>query len=146
MNQTLNELAALEKDVQLLRRILRQSKGRIAPALDAAIPAIFDALDPKPFVMSQPRKNNPFAGFFDLLRPAAHSGAGSTAGSPNIRINVVNNANAAVNVSERPDGRGGMDIEILIDQIMAQSLARPGSQSSRLMQSLFGLSPLLSRR
>ncbi len=71
---------------------------------------------------------------------------GKSARTGNIRINVINNAGASVNVNERPDGTGGMDIDILIDQIVAQSLSRPGSQSSRLMQSLFGLSPLLSRR
>lgn len=144
MNQTLNELAGLEKDLQLLRRALRQSKVRIAPALDAAIPAIFDALNPRPLVMNRER-GGPLGGLLDLFRTQDDHG-GKYARPGGIRINVINNAGASVNVNERPDSTGGMDIDILIDQIVAQSLSRPGSQSSRLMQSLFGLSPLLSRR
>ena len=143
----LKELSGLESDVLLLRRILKQSKVKIPAVIDQAIPLIFDALSPQKQVFTQNGGKSNLAetllGLFGGGRMVA-SERGS--GHPTVTVNVVNNTNSNVSVNERQDGRGGIALDIMIDQIMAQSLSRPGSQTGRLLNSVFGLSPILSRR
>ena len=143
----LKELAGLEKDVTLLRRVLKQSRVNIPTIIDRGLPLILDALSPQKTIFSPGGndKTQRLPGIFDLLGGRS-SESDSRASRTSVNVNVVNNTASSVNVSERDNGRGGIDIDIMIDQMMAQSLARPGSQTGRLLNSLFGLSPLLSRR
>lgn len=141
------ELAGLEKDVALLRRVLKQSRIKIPGIIDQGLPLILDALTPPKAVFPQSGSDKAarLPGFFGLFGDRGHDGSGRS-GTPSVNVNVINNTGSSVNVSERDNGRGGIDIDIMIDQMMAQSLSRPGSQTGRLLHSLFGLSPLLSRR
>ena len=68
----------------------------------------------------------------------------STVPAP-VNVIVNNNANVSTSVSERTDARGQREIEIMIDSLVANSLAQ-GSQTRSVLQGVFGLSNLLRSR
>lgn len=142
----LKELSGLEKDVLLLRKILKQSKIKIPAAIDQVIPLVFDAFSTPGKTPSDSSRKSPAGYGLPGILGGFLGGRNGDAKTAAVTVNVINNAGAAVSVNERPNARGGVDIDIMIDQIMAQSLSRPGSQTGRLLNSLFGLSPVLSRR
>ncbi len=79
-------------------------------------------------------------GIFEGLRD---TGSGKNAGS----INVIINNNAGVSVAAR-EGQGPFNqkqLEITIDQMVANSLMQ-GRQTSGVLRSLFGLAPGLIGR
>ncbi len=143
----LKTLAGLEKDAMLLRKILNAAGARLPDAIDKALPVIFDSLKPKSTIFTDGNKSALPNGLLGLLgtRAPAFADAGRAGPNTSVSVNVINNTSASVNVSERRTG-DGTAIDIIIDQMVAQSLSRPGSQTGRVLNSLFGLSPALARR
>ena len=72
-----------------------------------------------------------------MLDPGARGG---------VTVNVVNNAGSNVDVRESRDGRGGLNIDVMIDKVVGQALRRPGSDASRALFERYGLSNQVGRR
>ena len=66
-------------------------------------------------------------------------------GTNGVQVIVNNNAQATAQVQERNNSRGQREIEIMIDNMVANSLVQ-GSQTRSVLQSVFGLSNLLKSR
>ena len=66
-------------------------------------------------------------------------------GANGVQVIVNNNAQATAQVQERTNSRGQREIEIMIDNMVANSLVQ-GSQTRSVLQSVFGLSNLLKSR
>ncbi len=67
-------------------------------------------------------------------------------GGNGIQFNVFisNNSNANVQAEQRPNGQGGMDLEIMIDQTVAKKIRQGGATRNELLTQ-FGLSPAVQR-
>jgi hypothetical protein len=68
-----------------------------------------------------------------------------TGGETPVNIIIHNNTQAQVSVSEGRDSFDARQLEITIDQMVADSLVR-GRQTTGVMRTLFGLMPGLSGR
>jgi hypothetical protein len=66
------------------------------------------------------------------------------AGSP-VNVTVYNNSTANATVQERTNSQGQREIEIMLDNMVAQSLTR-GRQTRSVLRSVFGIDNLLSSR
>tara|TARA_B100000686_G_scaffold354859_1_gene467747 strand:+ start:839 stop:1387 length:549 start_codon:yes stop_codon:yes gene_type:complete len=62
-----------------------------------------------------------------------------------IKVTIHNNAPVVPRVEQKVDSRGQREIEIMIDNMVASSLAQ-GSQTRSVLQSVFGLTNLLRAR
>lgn len=75
-------------------------------------------------------------------------GAGSMptrAGGGNVVVNITNNADAQVSQKSTKTA-GGMQLDVMIDQIVGQKLATPGTASNRAVRTYGGGMPPLTRR
>lgn len=72
----------------------------------------------------------------------------SSALLPNVdvNVNVVNKTDAHVQVQQKPNASGGIDLEVMIDNIVAKKLAQPGSATNRTLGKQFGVKQQLTRR
>lgn len=62
-----------------------------------------------------------------------------------VQVTVHNNAQATAQVQERVNSRGQREIEIMIDNMVASSLAQ-GNQTRSVLSSIFGIENLLKSR
>ncbi len=62
-----------------------------------------------------------------------------------VQVNVVNNAQAQVQVAERQNSRGQKEVEIQIDQMVANVMAE-GAKTRGVMKNMFGIQPMIARR
>ncbi|MBB6224570.1 M15 family metallopeptidase [Rhizobium leguminosarum] len=74
-------------------------------------------------------------------RVAGHASAGDRG----VVVNITNNANAQVTQKSRQTA-GGTQIDVLVDEMVADKVSTPGSRSRGAMQSQFGLRGGLARR
>lgn len=74
-------------------------------------------------------------------RVAGHASAGERG----VVVNITNNANAQVTQKSRQTA-GGTQIDVLVDEMVADKVSTPGSRSRGAMQSQFGLRGGLARR
>ncbi|MGH7393663.1 MAG: hypothetical protein ACREM3_30040, partial [Candidatus Rokuibacteriota bacterium] len=66
-------------------------------------------------------------------------------GQAGINIQVINNApNAQARVEQGPGGQ--RDIRIIVDEMVADAMSRPGSQTARTMRSVYGAQRTTIRR
>jgi hypothetical protein len=76
--------------------------------------------------------------------------AGSPNGRPqaanvNVGVTVINNNGSDVKVQKR-NTADGLQLDVIVDQVVAEKINTPGSQSRGAMKSQFGLSGSLARR
>jgi hypothetical protein len=64
---------------------------------------------------------------------------------PQITVNVMNNAGAEVSTQSQQTENGGMNIDIMIDQMVSAKMRDGGSQISRTMSTM-GVRPQPLRR
>lgn len=67
-------------------------------------------------------------------------------GGGGVEVVVNNYSNAPATANETSDGRGGRRIEVVVGEMVAGELARPGSAANSSMRNSFGYSPTLARR
>lgn len=63
-----------------------------------------------------------------------------------IKINVQNNSKTQVSAQESRDNQGNVNIELLIEEQVAQSMRRPGSGTYKAIQNNWGGTPALAQR
>jgi len=63
-----------------------------------------------------------------------------------VNINIINNVGAEVTTRETPDGNGGQNIEVMIDQAVARKMTEFGSSSNKALRQNFGASQRLASR
>lgn len=73
------------------------------------------------------------------------SGPVALGGSSPVNVTVHNNSTASATVQERTNSQGQREIEIMLDNMVAQSLTR-GRQTRSVLRSVFGIDNLLSSR
>lgn len=64
---------------------------------------------------------------------------GQQAGPVSVSVNIVNNAGADVNAKTSRGPDGGLQLDVMIDKVVADKLATPGTQSSRALRSQYGV-------
>ncbi|MBX4965441.1 phage tail length tape measure family protein [Rhizobium binae] len=69
----------------------------------------------------------------------------ASAGASGVVVNITNNANAQVTQKSRQTS-SGTQIDVLVDEMVADKVSTPGSRSRGAMQSQFGLRGGLARR
>ncbi|MBX4906170.1 tail length tape measure protein [Rhizobium bangladeshense] len=69
----------------------------------------------------------------------------ASAGASGVVVNITNNANAQVTQKSRQTS-SGTQIDVLVDEMVADKVSTPGSRSRSAMQSQFGLRGGLARR
>lgn len=83
----------------------------------------------------------------ELFVPGASGGiVPNHAMGSGVTLNVINNVGAEVSTRESSDGRGGTNIDVLIDQAVSRKLAEHGSASNRAIRSTFGARSALAIR
>ncbi len=70
---------------------------------------------------------------------------GGKAANVNVAVNVVNNNGSDVKVQKKATA-DGVQLDVVVDQVIAEKINTPGSQSRGAMKSQFGLAGKLSRR
>lgn len=72
---------------------------------------------------------------------------GMEGGGAGVQVNVINNAsNTTVTQRETTGPQGQRQLEVLIDEAVAQQLSRSGSASSRALRTVYGTNPQLTGR
>ena len=69
--------------------------------------------------------------------------ASGAAGSP-VSISIINNSSAKI-TEKRTENAGGVDLKLIIDDVMAENLSTPGTASARSLATK-GIKPALARR
>ncbi len=64
----------------------------------------------------------------------------------NVSQSVVNNTNAAVKTNATSDGNGGVNLEVIIDQVVGKKIGEFGSSSNKTLRQAFGAQPQLTVR
>jgi len=64
---------------------------------------------------------------------------------PPIQVNIVNNANANVTVSQRQNQNGTRNLQVQIDEMVANSLTK-GAKTRGALRNIFGVDPVLTQR
>lgn len=72
--------------------------------------------------------------------------AAAGGGAPQFNMQVVNNAGAEVKTEKRENDTGGLDIVMMIDQAVAESVSKPGSATNQALRTNFGARQQLTRR
>jgi len=67
-------------------------------------------------------------------------------GGVNLNVNIANNANADVKTQATPDGKGGINLEIIIDKIVGKKTNEFGSATNKSLRQGMGASPMLVSR
>lgn len=70
----------------------------------------------------------------------------ASSGQGPVNITIRNSSGHDVQAKGSRNAQGGVDVEVMIDAYMARLLARPGSRTSSTLNSVFGITPGLSRR
>lgn len=71
--------------------------------------------------------------------------AGASSGS-NVTVNITNNTSEKATATETTDSRGQRRIEVVIGEMVASEMSRPGSAPNKSMRSGFGLQPMMVGR
>lgn len=79
-----------------------------------------------------------------LVGGRANPALGGDAG-PIVKVNIINNSGSRV-TQKSQETSGGMQLDVMIDEVVADKLSTPGSLSRSAAQSSFGLRPGLARR
>jgi tape measure domain-containing protein len=79
----------------------------------------------------------------DLRGPAGGSGGGTKV---IVNQKVINNSGASVRQEQQSNDDGSIDLVTIVDDIVADRLGRPGTNSSRTLGGRFGAKPVLKRR
>lgn len=68
--------------------------------------------------------------------PGGKLGVGASGGGPLVNVQVINNTGASVRTEETKNGRGGVDLKVVIDAVedaMAQRMTRPGTNLNKAL-------------
>lgn len=57
----------------------------------------------------------------------------SGGGGGNVVVNVINNGNSEVTTKQTQTGNGGMNIDVMIDQAVAQNMMKPGTKTNQAL-------------
>lgn len=63
-----------------------------------------------------------------------------------ISINIVNNSDSQVSASKSRDNSGNVNIEVMIEKLVGDSMRRPGSAPFRALQDTYGATTVLAKR
>jgi hypothetical protein len=75
------------------------------------------------------------------------SGSGSGRGrSGDVNVTIINNAGAEIGTNSKQNASGGIDLEVIVDTLMAQKLGQFGSSSNKVMRQNFNTSQRLVSR
>ncbi len=89
-------------------------------------------------------------GYVPLPRSAGGGGSSGFGGgggqNEKLQLTVNNYSNANVRTEEESDGRGGRRSTLIIEDMTAQSLSRPGSSAARTMRQNYGVQQRLIKR
>lgn len=72
--------------------------------------------------------------------------AGGGKSSPQINIQVINNAGAQVETSQRQNEDGSLDVEIMIDQMVTRSMVKRSGGASNVLRKGYGMSMIPTSR
>jgi lambda family phage tail tape measure protein len=73
-----------------------------------------------------------------VFTPGQMAALGAGLGGAKVSVTVVNNApNAEVKTREVSDGRGGVNIELMIEEVVARSVRQPGGAVNRAVRDTF---------
>jgi len=72
------------------------------------------------------------------------SGGGSS--SPSVNVIINNNNNSDVSQQSQPNGNGGIDLIVTVDNLVAKNLNKHGSSSSKALRKGYGARPTLTGR
>lgn len=75
---------------------------------------------------------------------ASSSGGGSS--SPSVNVIINNNNNSDVSQQSQPNGNGGFDLVVTVDNLVAKNLNKHGSSSSKALRKGYGARPTLTGR
>jgi tape measure domain-containing protein len=67
-------------------------------------------------------------------------------GSPNITINIIDNAGNDITSEQRSDGRGNIEIDVMIDRAVAAKIRSPDSYTAKAMRDTFGVRQIGAHR
>lgn len=85
-----------------------------------------------------------------LIRtPSGHLGVRAEGGGnvqQNVVINIIDNVGVNVKQKESQDSQGNTRLDLMIEQQVAQSMARPGSPTNRVLSNTYGARPALANR
>lgn len=72
--------------------------------------------------------------------------ARQTVGGARVNVTVINNAGVRVQTQEREGANGGVDMDVIIDRVVAEKLGDRGTASNNTLRKRFGAQPALKRR
>ena len=132
------------------RSLERFANDMLTVFTKTAVESVFDGLSGEPRAPLTRAQSKPsFAeGLLASLVPGlipSQSQDSKNMGGAGVVVTVNNNAQATANVQERINSRGQREIEVMIDNMVANSLAQ-GSQTRSVLSSVFGLDNLLKSR
>lgn len=81
--------------------------------------------------------------------PSGHLGVRSEGGGniqQNVVINIIDQVGVNVKQKESRDNQGNTRLDLIIEQHVAQSMARPGSPTNRVLSNTYGARPALASR
>lgn len=85
-----------------------------------------------------------------LIRtPSGHLGVRAEGGGDvqqNVVINIIDNVGVNVKQKESQDSQGNTRLDLMIEQQVAKSMARPGSPTNRVLSNTYGARPALANR
>ena len=85
-----------------------------------------------------------------LIRtPSGHLGVRAEGGGnvqQNVVINIIDNVGVNVKQKESQDSQGNTRLDLMIEQQVAKSMARPGSPTNRVLSNTYGARPALANR
>lgn len=93
----------------------------------------------KPYLVGEKGPEIFMPGVTGRVVPNGASGGGA------VTVNVINNTSAQTRVEET-NGPNGRSIDVIIDEIVARQISRPGTAANQALRSNFGASPLLAGR
>lgn len=79
---------------------------------------------------------------------AYNSGLSASGGnsSPQVNIQIINNAGAQVETSQRQNEDGSLDVEIMIDQMVTRSMVKRSGGASNVLRKGYGMSMIPTSR
>lgn len=77
---------------------------------------------------------------------ASSGGVNPSSGRASVNVIINNNNNSDVSQQSQPNGNGGIDLIVTVDNLVAKNLNKHGSSSSKALRKGYGARPTLTGR
>lgn len=114
------------------------SPGKMYEVNETGLPELLNVGN-RQFLMMSNR-----AGHVATVSSSGDSGPAGGGGG-GVNVTVINNAGAEISTQTK-QGAGGMDIEVIVDQMVSKKLSQFGSKSNKAVRQSFGAKPILTTR